>query len=404
MLSRVSLRAALGVAFASLVASTLSMSAANADRPTAVELQTKLIQTRQQINALYMQAAAANERVNGATYELGLAEAAMKKHRAVLKRVDQEYRSQREVVAEMTVEQQLNGSTSQAMMSLLDGGQPATILQEATSLKAVDEAMTAELDRLDASKTVVDSASSAVEKVVKDRRHAVSERKTARAQINAAISQAEALEQQLAGERSGIVQQLARLQDKPVAQVERELQQIEEQVDASGPGVPVVPTPEPSPGVDPSDPRPTPPAPTTPKPTPTPTQPTPDPDPGPAPSSKVEKAIAFAEAQLGEPYAWGGAGPSKWDCSGLTMRAWEAAGVSLSHYAPTQFKQTTKVSVSKIRRGDLLYWSNGSVNSIYHVALYLGNGKMIHAPRPGRSVEIVPLSYWIQPDMASRAG
>jgi cell wall-associated NlpC family hydrolase len=86
------------------------------------------------------------------------------------------------------------------------------------------------------------------------------------------------------------------------------------------------------------------------------------------------------------------------------MRAWQAAGVNLPHYAGAQYAQTKPVPISKIQRGDLLYWSNGGPDSIYHEALYLGGGQMIQAPRPGRSVEIVSLSYWIKPDLASRAG
>ncbi len=114
----------------------------------------------------------------------------------------------------------------------------------------------------------------------------------------------------------------------------------------------------------------------------------------------MEKAIAFARAQLGEPYKWGGAGPGSWDCSGLTMRAWQAAGINLPHYAGAQYANTEPVPIKKIVRGDLLYWSDGGPGSIYHEALYLGNNQMIHAPRPGRGVEIVSLNYWIKPDLA----
>jgi len=86
------------------------------------------------------------------------------------------------------------------------------------------------------------------------------------------------------------------------------------------------------------------------------------------------------------------------------MKAWGAAGVSLPHSASGQFSRTRRVSVGSIQSGDLVYWSKGSARSIYHVAMYLGGGKMIHAPRPGRSVEIVPITYWIKPDLASRPG
>src|SRR5690606_29476453 len=127
-------------------------------------------------------------------------------------------------------------------------------------------------------------------------------------------------------------------------------------------------------------------------------------DPPPASGSTVEKAIAFARAQLGEKYKWGGTGPNAWDCSGLVMKSCAAAGVSLPRAASGQYTRTKRVSVGSIKRGDLLFWSNGRAKSIYHVAMYLGDGKMIHAPRPGRSVEIQPITYWIKPDLASRPG
>ena len=120
------------------------------------------------------------------------------------------------------------------------------------------------------------------------------------------------------------------------------------------------------------------------------------------PATGVNRAISFAKAQLGEPYVYGAAGPSSWDCSGLTMMAWAAAGKSLPHWSVAQYQSTTPVSMSSIRRGDLLFWSNGSSSSIYHVAMYLGNGMMIQAPRPGKSVEIVSMYYWILPDLAGR--
>ena len=86
------------------------------------------------------------------------------------------------------------------------------------------------------------------------------------------------------------------------------------------------------------------------------------------------------------------------------MKAWGAAGVSFPHSASAQFSRSQRVSVGSIQPGDLVFWSKGSARSIYHVAMYLGGGKMIHAPRPGRNVEIVSITYWIKPDLASRPG
>jgi cell wall-associated NlpC family hydrolase len=122
----------------------------------------------------------------------------------------------------------------------------------------------------------------------------------------------------------------------------------------------------------------------------------------PTPSRGVEAAVQFALAQVGEPYVWAAAGPRAWDCSGLTMAAWAAGGRSLPHYSVAQYETTTPVSLSNLRRGDLLFWSDGGPSSIFHVALYLGDGMMVHAPRTGRNVEVVSMYYWITPDLVGR--
>jgi peptidoglycan DL-endopeptidase CwlO len=106
-------------------------------------------------------------------------------------------------------------------------------------------------------------------------------------------------------------------------------------------------------------------------------------------SSKGAKALAYAKAQLGEPYARSGAGPSSWDCSGLTMMAWGSAGVSLPHSSRQQFSRGKNVAKSDLQPGDLVFF----YSDIHHVALFAGNGQVIHAPRPGKSVEYIKMSY-----------
>jgi len=103
----------------------------------------------------------------------------------------------------------------------------------------------------------------------------------------------------------------------------------------------------------------------------------------------VSAVIAFARAQLGEPYLWGGAGPDSWDCSGLTMRAWAQAGVSLGHYTGSQYAQTARVAIADLQPGDLVFY--GTVGNIYHVGLYIGGGQMIHAPQTGDVVKIASI-------------
>ncbi len=118
-------------------------------------------------------------------------------------------------------------------------------------------------------------------------------------------------------------------------------------------------------------------------------------------SSAASRAIAYARRQLGKPYVFGATGPSTFDCSGLTMRAWQSAGRDIPRLAASQYFATEHISAGELRPGDLLFWGS-TPSSIYHVALYVGNGKMIQAPRPGRSVEVQSIYYWISPSYFGR--
>jgi peptidoglycan DL-endopeptidase CwlO len=142
--------------------------------------------------------------------------------------------------------------------------------------------------------------------------------------------------------------------------------------------------------------------PSDPTPPPTPEPPTPEPPAPPAPSGGVGAAIAYAKQQLGEPYRWGATGPTSWDCSGLTMRAWAAAGKYLPHYSVAQYDAGAPIPVGEARAGDLLFWtSNGRPSGIHHVALYLGDGDFIEAPHTGANVRFNSIYAWY-PDFAVR--
>ncbi|MBA2558589.1 MAG: C40 family peptidase [Propionibacteriales bacterium] len=106
-----------------------------------------------------------------------------------------------------------------------------------------------------------------------------------------------------------------------------------------------------------------------------------------ATSDRAQVAVDTALAQIGDPYVYGAAGPDAFDCSGLTMYAWAAAGVSISHASSMQPGEGTPVPVSDLMPGDLVFY----YSPISHVGMYIGNGQIVHAPHPGSSVEIVPL-------------
>ncbi|MEV7080818.1 NlpC/P60 family protein [Streptomyces sp. NPDC093516] len=114
--------------------------------------------------------------------------------------------------------------------------------------------------------------------------------------------------------------------------------------------------------------------------------------PAPADSSyatKAGKALAFARAQIGKPYVWGAVGPGSYDCSGLTQAAWKAAGVTLPRTTYDQVDAGTTVPLSRAQPGDLVFF----YDDITHVGLYIGNGMMIHAPKPGAYVREESVYY-----------
>ncbi|MET7797187.1 NlpC/P60 family protein [Streptomyces decoyicus] len=102
---------------------------------------------------------------------------------------------------------------------------------------------------------------------------------------------------------------------------------------------------------------------------------------------RAARAVAFAYAALGKPYVWGATGPSGFDCSGLTQAAWKAGGVALPRTTYTQISSGPRVDRSQLAPGDLVFFYSG----ISHVGLYVGDGKMIHAPHPGAPVRIAPI-------------
>ena len=107
------------------------------------------------------------------------------------------------------------------------------------------------------------------------------------------------------------------------------------------------------------------------------------------PGSAAQQAVAFAFAQLGCPYVWGGTGPCPdgFDCSGLVMEAWLSAGVTIPRTSEAQWALLPHIPMSALQPGDLVIFEGGG-----HVGMYVGGGMLIDAPQPGLSVEEIPLS------------
>ena len=99
---------------------------------------------------------------------------------------------------------------------------------------------------------------------------------------------------------------------------------------------------------------------------------------------RVGPAVAYAMAQVGKAYVWGAAGPSSFDCSGLTLAAWSQAGVSLPHSSSAQYASGPHVSESELQPGDLVFY----YSPISHVGMYIGGGKIVNALNPGSGVKV----------------
>ncbi len=104
-------------------------------------------------------------------------------------------------------------------------------------------------------------------------------------------------------------------------------------------------------------------------------------------SGRAGVALKYALKQIGDRYVFGADGMTTWDCSGLTMRAFQSAGVSLPHSSAAQFRYGKSVSRSNLRAGDLVFFGS----PISHVGIYLGGGKMVHAPRSGSRVKVATM-------------
>ncbi|WP_317619038.1 C40 family peptidase [Bombilactobacillus folatiphilus] len=118
--------------------------------------------------------------------------------------------------------------------------------------------------------------------------------------------------------------------------------------------------------------------------------------------TKVQQVINEAQMQGGKPYVWGAKGPNSFDCSGLMQYVFkQALGQDIGGYTVAQESAGPKVSIDNLQPGDLMFW--GSQGNSYHVALYIGNGQYIDAPKPGEGVGVHSISSYFYPSFGVRA-
>jgi peptidoglycan DL-endopeptidase CwlO len=404
-----------------------AQAAVDAKATDVTSVRARLAAAQSRLEDAEVAAAKAGEAFNGARYDAQQASAASRLAQQQAATAAADYERQRESYADAAIAAYQMSPQLGAIGAISEADGVTDVLE---SMAALQNAQTGLQDRYDAYHSAAkeaDAADSRAEDALDDARTAADRARTTRDAAREAEQAAASEAGAYTAERDRLIGQLARLQgistglagqrqdqldaEAAAAAAAAAQQQAEEQQQHETPTAPASPTASPTHAATPttaptptSTPSPTPTAPTTaptPTPTPTPTQPPPPPPP-PAPTGNAAAAIAFARAQIGEPYRYGASGPNSWDCSGLTMMSWAAGGKSLPHYSAAQYSQSTPVTLAQLQPGDLLFWSDGGPSSIYHVAIYTGNGMMVHAPRPGKTVEEVSMYEWITPNYFAR--
>ncbi len=368
---------------------------ATADDVDTIEARLKNADRR--LQRLSIEAAKAVEAYNGARYQLRQARKATRKATRRAETTHKMVRRYARALSDAVVSNYENNGSLTSLGILLRNPDPNALLERLYAYKTVTGAIHVDLENYESASVVADRAQDRAEAAMKKQDEATEAAEEAKESAQAAMSKAEDAVSTIAAEKKALVRKLARVRNISVELAKQRQQELAQQAAEEEAARQAArerraeqraqaeqdqtqqTDPAPQDNTDPA------------------------PDSAPAPSSEVDVAVEFAKDQIGEPYVWAAAGPDAWDCSGLTMKAWGAAGESLSHYSVAQYTETTPISFSDIQRGDLLFWGDsGDPSSIYHVAMYLGNGMMIHAPQPGENVQIVSMYYWILPNFYSR--
>jgi cell wall-associated NlpC family hydrolase len=390
------------------------------------QLQSGLALANQQLEAAAVEAEQASEAYNGARWQVEQTTRTLRQARGDARRADRQVAQQRERLAGVVASSYQTGGDVSAVNAVLGAEGPAGVMSQMLAFEGASSSLDSRFQEFSATATLADVFREEARDLKAAQVELLAQAEAAREAAVEATDQAQRTATELARARTGLVRELAQLQGISVQLAEKRQRALEElqrqrTLDEAAENNPAdnpadtpedAPTDESSPvaptqPAQPAEPaQPAPPQPAQPVGPPSTTPPSTTPPPATAPpvgGGAAARTIAFARAQLGEPYVWGAAGPGSWDCSGLTMAAWQAGGVSLPHYSVAQYDATTPISASQLRPGDLVFWgSSSSPGSIHHVALYIGDGMILHAPRTGRPVAIDSMYYWVPPNFFGR--
>lgn len=327
-----------------LAVAALSVSSAAAAAPADLD------SVRAELRELRMQAALADESFNEAQTSLEQARQELQRVQGKAKRAGRDEKAASARVAQLARVLYMQGGWTSPVLTMLLSD-PEAFLRDAARTSVVTERQLADIRRLSATRLRLSQARAQAAAI--EQRAAVLAQKASEAKLRSdgKVAEAEAV---LASLKADQRRQLAREQQR---ERQAELAAARKQAKAvqrasGGPSRPGRPSGGPSGAV----------------------------------SDRVRAAVQFALAQVGKRYVRAGSGPSVFDCSGLTKAAYARAGVGLTHYSKAQWAQTRRIPPSQIRPGDLVFYFAPDAS---HVAIYVGNGKMVSASNPDDGVELI---------------
>ncbi|MET8745429.1 NlpC/P60 family protein [Streptomyces sp. NPDC004728] len=330
------LRSVCTAALAAAVTASPAAAAAPAPGPAA-GADSSVAQLLSELRKLYQQAEEATEKYNGTNAEL-------KKRAAQAKKLDARLVTARTALADghdeagqLAREQYQGRSDFSAYMRLLLSRDPEHLLDQEHVIRRAATARAATVKRLTGAEKRADELATESRKVLDRQQVLAAKQKKQRDTVRARLKAVESMLAKLSGSQ---LTELSRLEQRNVEKAQGTLA-------ASGAL---------------SSARP--------------------------PSEAGGEAVKYAIAQVGKPYVWGAEGPDSFDCSGLTSRAWAKAGQVIPRTSQEQWRQLPKVPVNALRPGDLVVYFPKAT----HVALYIGNGLVVQAPRPGSKVKVSPLA------------
>ncbi|MUU71053.1 glycoside hydrolase [Pseudarthrobacter sp. GA104] len=412
------------------IAAAKSNEAAAADQVAVIErILGSAAESRQAALAVAMQA---NNAYSEALVELQQRSSAAAAASARAATAQEQQDKTRRQVGQLAGDLYRNGGLNPTLGTLASGG--GETLQQAATLQALSAGRSRAFEAADAAAEATRSLTAAAEEATKAADEAARTAETRKSQADEANAASAKAVADAKAQRTVLVDQLAQLRNTTVALESARVDALDRQREearltalaaaaekaaaeaaapeqrttagdrpaAAAPAAPALPAPAaapapavPAPPAAPA-PAPAPAPPAAPAPAPAPAPAVPAPAPAPAPSlggGTYEAAISAALGKVGAPYyyQWGGTGPYGFDCSGLVQAAFAAAGKNLPRTAAQQYASaSTHVPLSQARRGDLLVW--GSPSNFYHVAIYLGNGQVVHALNPQEGIGVTQLS------------